>query len=632
APRDLVAVVDADNAVTEFSETNNRATIFLATNTPPDARIAASVLSGPVPLLVNFDASASFDANGDAMTYGWSFGDGSASAAGAAVGHTFNVPGRYTVTLAVTDARGAVGTAAVVINAGACGSPPAPPSAGNNGPVCAGGTLNLTASGPGGAAYFWTGPNGFTSTAQNPQIAAATASASGAYSVLITVAGCASAPATTTAVVNPAPSAAIAAGTAVCANRKANFASVPSAGGGATYAWSITNGTITGGAGTSTVTFTAGGSALVHFAVTVTSGGGCGQQAGQIDVPIVSCAAEPEGLLVDPAQDQSNGNGILEPGETVFVRPSWKNLGGSPLPLTGTASGATGPPGAVYYFNDSSADYGSIGAGATTDCATATANCYEFTVSNPAARPATHWDAAFTETLSSGDPPMARLLHIGGSFTDVPTSHVFYPFVERILHTGVTTGCTATSYCPDLNVFRLQMAVFIARSQAGGDGNIPVSGSAQGNPYNCVFGGQSQFTDIAPDNPFCRHVHYLFSTGVTTGCVTTPPRQYCPNDNVSRGQMALFIARAVAGSDAAVPVTYGPDPITGRSYSCNAGTPNLHFTDVTTSDIYCRHTHYLWAKDVISGFPDGSFGPSLLVNRGAMAKFLANGFGETLIK
>ena len=117
---------------------------------------------------------------------------------------------------------------------------------------------------------------------------------------------------------------------------------------------------------------------------------------------------------------------------------------------------------------------------------------------------------------------------------------------------------------------------------------------------------------------------------MTTGCVTTPPRQYCPGDNVSRGQMALFIGRAVAGSDAAVPQTYGPDPVTGRSYSCNAGTPNLHFTDIATSDIYCRHTHFLWARDVISGFPDGSYGPALPVTRGAMAKFLANGFNLRL--
>jgi hypothetical protein len=79
-----------------------------------------------------------------------------------------------------------------------------------------------------------------------------------------------------------------------------------------------------------------------------------------------------------------------------------------------------------------------------------------------------------------------------------------------------------------------------------------------------------------------------------------------------------------------VPVTYGPDPVTGRSYSCNPATPNLFFTDITTSDQFCRHTHFLWAKDVISGFPDGSFGPGLFVTRGAMSKFISNGFGFAL--
>jgi hypothetical protein len=341
--------------------------------------------------------------------------------------------------------------------------------------------------------------------------------------------------------------------------------------------------------------------------------------------------AQAAGLFVDPVADGglSDGNGVFEPGESVLVEPSWKNVSGGVLNLSGTGSNFTGPSGATYTLNDSTADYGSIGAGATNNCVV-TGNCYELTVSNPPTRPATHWDATFTETLSDGDAPKAWMMHIGQSFADVPKTHTFYPFVERILHNGVTTGCTGTTYCPDDNVFRLQMAVFIARAQAGGDANIPSSGSAQGNSYNCTSGGISQFTDIAPTDAFCRHVHYIFSTGVTTGCVTTPPRQYCPGDNVSRGQMALFIARAIAGSDAAVPVTYGPDPVTGRSYSCNAGSPNLHFTDISTGDIYCRHTHYLWAKDVISGFPDGSYGPALPVSRGAMAKFLANGFNLKL--
>jgi hypothetical protein len=82
----------------------------------------------------------------------------------------------------------------------------------------------------------------------------------------------------------------------------------------------------------------------------------------------------------------------------------------------------------------------------------------------------------------------------------------------------------------------------------------------------------------------------------------------------------------MAGSDAAVPQTYGPDPVTGRSYSCNPAAPSLHFTDITTDDLYCRHTHYLWATDVVCGYSDGTYGPGLFVTRSAMAKFLANAF------
>jgi len=335
-------------------------------------------------------------------------------------------------------------------------------------------------------------------------------------------------------------------------------------------------------------------------------------------------------LLVDPAADGglSDGNGVLEPGESVFVRPSWKNVSSDGISLTGTASSFTGPAGPVYTLKDSTADYGLVASGATSNCSSATGNCYEVGVSNPPNRPSTHWDAMLTETLSTGEPPKVRLLHVGLSFTDVLKSHTFYSFIERLLHSGITSGCSPTTFCPDDYVFRLQMAIFIARAQAGSDAAIPVSGSAQGNPYNCVAGGTSLFTDIDPTNPFCRHVQYIFSTGVTNGCVMTP-RMFCPNDNVTRGQMALFIGRAVAGSDAAVPLAYA-DPVTGKSYSCNGVSPNLHFTDITTSDIYCRHTHYLWAKDVISGFPDGTYGPELPVSRGAMAKFLVNGFGFAL--
>ncbi|HXH29034.1 MAG TPA: hypothetical protein VNL37_08315, partial [Candidatus Polarisedimenticolia bacterium] len=83
-------------------------------------------------------------------------------------------------------------------------SRPAPPAASNNGPICAGGTLQLSASTVSGAAYTWTGPNGFTSTEQNPILPGAGAAASGDYAVTVTTGGgCASDPAVTTVLVVP---------------------------------------------------------------------------------------------------------------------------------------------------------------------------------------------------------------------------------------------------------------------------------------------------------------------------------------------------------------------------------------------------------------------------------------------
>jgi hypothetical protein len=82
-------------------------------------------------------------------------------------------------------------------------SPPSAPTVGNNGPLWAGMTLNLTASTVPGATYSWTGPNGFNSTNQNPTIVNAATNASGLFSVTAAAGGCTSAPATTTVIVNP---------------------------------------------------------------------------------------------------------------------------------------------------------------------------------------------------------------------------------------------------------------------------------------------------------------------------------------------------------------------------------------------------------------------------------------------
>lgn len=78
-------------------------------------------------------------------------------------------------------------------------------SASSNTPVCENGTLNLGAIAT-GVTYSWSGPNGFTSTDQNPFINSATLAAAGTYSLMVTdnVNTCTN-HATTTATVNPTP-------------------------------------------------------------------------------------------------------------------------------------------------------------------------------------------------------------------------------------------------------------------------------------------------------------------------------------------------------------------------------------------------------------------------------------------
>jgi uncharacterized repeat protein (TIGR02543 family) len=49
-------------------------------------------------------------------------------------------------------------------------------------------------------------------------------------------------------------------------------------------------------------------------------------------------------------------------------------------------------------------------------------------------------------------------------FADVPGTHLFFPYVQKLKQLGVTGGCTATTYCPDEITTRGQMAVFLIRA------------------------------------------------------------------------------------------------------------------------------------------------------------------------
>ena len=338
------------------------------------------------------------------------------------------------------------------------------------------------------------------------------------------------------------------------------------------------------------------------------------------------------GLNVDQhsgGSTSSDANGVAEPGETVFVEPLWANFSSFFTFVSGTIPPvlcSIGSP--CVQASDASADYGALPPNALGSCDDGSADaCYTVSVSGP--RPGTHWDGFLEEDVGSGGNRL--LLHIGDSFSDVPRSQPFYKKIETMLHYGITTGCGPSTYCPGSPVPRDQMAIFVAKALAESADLIPTTGLVGASPYSCKSGGTSLFTDVAPTDAACKHVHYIASQNVTLGCSAT---QYCPALSITRDAMASFLAKALVapGGGAAVPLTYGPDPATGRSYSCAAATPNLHFTDVPVSNAFCKHIHYVWARGVADGCSATQYCPTLVVNRDAMAKFIANAFGLELYR
>ena len=322
----------------------------------------------------------------------------------------------------------------------------------------------------------------------------------------------------------------------------------------------------------------------------------------------------------------SNLDGLIEPGETAELAPTWKNFGGATAAFTGALSAFTGPAGATYSIGDATAGYG-LGAGAAGNCRGSAPGCYRISISNPVARPGAHWDASAVETLSDGS-KHRWTIHVGGSFADVPPTESFYAAIETLFHRNITAGCAPSLYCPSAGVLREQIAAFVASAELGGRTELPPSGLVPGvGRYVCGSGGVSVFSDVSPADAFCRAIHWLAAAGRSFRCDEQPVygSGWCPAATVTRGSFAEILARGLAPGDDAVPAAFS-DAATGRSYDCTDGQPNA-FPDVSDASALCRYVYFIWANGVIDGFGDGTYRPDDPVARDQMAKFLVNAYG-----
>ena len=113
-----------------------------------------------------------------------------------------------------------------------------------------------------------------------------------------------------------------------------------------------------------------------------------------------------------------------------------------------------------------------------------------------------------------------------GAFPDVPCPSTFADWIEGLAAEGITGGCGGGNFCPQNPVRRDQMAVFLLKAEHGSTYAPPA----------CV----GTFPDVPCPSQFADWIEQLATEQVTGGC---GGGNYCPGDNNTRGQMAVFITK-----------------------------------------------------------------------------------------
>ena len=106
-----ITVADNKGATVSATEAT---TVIESPNQSPIASFTASLRIGVAPMEISFDASSSYDPDGNIVSYAWDFKDGSMGR-GEKLNHTFNSMGSYKVELTVTDNKGATSSATKTI-------------------------------------------------------------------------------------------------------------------------------------------------------------------------------------------------------------------------------------------------------------------------------------------------------------------------------------------------------------------------------------------------------------------------------------------------------------------------------------------------------------------------------------
>ena len=177
------------------------------------------------------------------------------------------------------------------------------------------------------------------------------------------------------------------------------------------------------------------------------------------------------------------------------------------------------------------------------------------------------------------------------SYADVNSDDTHYSDITSLAEAGIFEGteCESGQFCPNDGITRRVFAVWLVRAL---EQEEPIISQQD----------MSRFEDVDINDPETPYITRLAQLGVTVGCSSDPPR-FCPDQYVSRAQMASFLVRAFDMPEAE-----------------SAG-----FTDVSENNSHVLSINRLAAVGVTKGCAVNPlrYCPDKITTRSQMASFLS---------